>query len=94
MKASNHGGGFPMRVLLISLLFLLVGSSAFAQHGWYPNEMIWGLAWSIGVPDGQTKDFVGQTSLRGFGIEGRKFHSEKGSVGLSFYWNVLYEKEY
>lgn len=66
-------------------LFLIIETSAFAQG-------MFGISYDIGVPLGNTADFIGKSSFRGFGIEGRGFITDYLSYGGSFNWAVFYEE--
>jgi hypothetical protein len=67
-------------------LLMLIGSSSFAQGGG-----VWNFTWDIGFPVGSTSDFISQTSLRGFAIEGRSFVTDRILIGGRGAWNVFYE---
>ncbi len=86
-----------MRIVLLALTMVLVlGSNAFAQSygSYYPQEFLWGLSWNLGLPTSNTKDYTDDFSLRGIGLEGRKFINPSMTVGLSFGWNVFWEKSF
>ena len=72
-------------ILLLSLL-VLVGSSTFAQGGG-----IWNFQWAIGFPIGETRDFLDQTSFRGFAIEGRGYVTDRLTVGGRGAWQTFYQ---
>jgi hypothetical protein len=74
------------RILAVVCLVLLFAVPAAAQD-WF-----WGATWGVALGDGATGEYIGNESLRNFGIEGRKFVSPKTSVGLSFNWTVFNEK--
>ena len=37
------------------------------------GQQIFGLSYNISIPQGETRDFIENTSYTGFGIEGRQF---------------------
>jgi hypothetical protein len=74
-------------IITIALGFLMtMSSTVFAQGGG-----VWNFTWDIGFPVGSTNDFISQTSLRGFAIEGRGYVSDRFLVGGRGAWNVFYE---
>lgn len=74
------------RILLTSIFVVLIGLSSMAQGGG-----IWNFNWNMGFPMGDTKDFIGQPTFRGFSIEGRSFVTDNVTVGGLAAWNVFYE---
>jgi len=76
--------------LLGALTLLLVfGSEARAQ---YVDDWYWAVSYDMAAPLGDTKDFTGNFSFRGVGLEGRYFKSPKTSIGFFAGWNVFTEK--
>jgi len=71
-------------VLGISLLTVLNGT---AQVVDYYSTVNYG----ISVPLGDTKDFISNTSFRGFSFEFGRFFTEEISVGFLFAWSVFNE---
>src|SRR5210317_1261586 len=71
--------------LTIAFVFALSFSSL-AQGGG-----VWNFTWDIGFPVGSTSDFISQTSLRGFAIEGRGYVTDRLLVGGRGAWNTFYE---
>jgi hypothetical protein len=51
------------------------------------SQQIMGLSYNISLPQGDTREFIDNTSYAGFGIEGRQFINEQISIGLSFSWS-------
>ena len=76
------------KIITLTLLLLLPGSSAFAQ------QYISLLTYNIGIPVGDTENYIGDVSWLGFTIEGRRFRDYDSNItwGLSFGWQVLWEK--
>lgn len=74
------------KILLTGIFVILIGMSSFAQGGG-----IWNFNWNMGFPMGETADFIGQPSFRGFSIEGRGFVTNKITIGGIGAWNVFYE---
>lgn len=58
----------------------------------FGQESIWSVTYQVSIPTGATKDMVGKTSFRGFGIEGRKFVDNNVAIGGGAHWNVFYDK--
>jgi hypothetical protein len=84
-----------MRITLLALAMVLVlsGSACAQSYGtYYPSEFLWGLTWNLGLPTGDTKDYTDYFSLRGIGLEGRKYIKPDLTIGLSFQWQVFWEK--
>ena len=84
-----------MRTMFLALAMVLVlsGSACAQSYGsYYPSEFLWGLSWNLGLPTGETKDYTDDFSFRGIGLEGRKFIKPDLTVGLSFQWQVFWEK--
>jgi len=52
---------------------------------------VWNFDWNMGFPMGDTKDFIGQPTFRGFSIEGRSYVTENITVGGIAGWSVFYE---
>ncbi len=73
------------KIIYITVLSLIVSIGANAQG-------MMSVSYDIGVPMGGTSDFIGQTSFRGVGIEGRVFLFDYLSYGGSFNWAVFYEE--
>jgi len=65
---------------------MLFGVSSFGQGGG-----VWNFDWNMGFPMGDTKDFIGQPTFRGFSIEGRSYVTENITVGGIAGWSVFYE---
>ncbi|ANQ50564.1 porin family protein [Flammeovirga sp. MY04] len=75
-----------MKKFIVSLIFALVGYTASAQ-----TEFM--ITYQMGLPVGETSDYVGAFSGRGMGLEWR-YHltTTPVSFGFSVNWNVLYDK--
>jgi hypothetical protein len=74
------------KILLTTIFVILIGASSFGQGGG-----IWNFDWNMGFPMGDTKDYIGQPTFRGFSIEGRGFVTDNITVGGIGAWNVFYE---
>ncbi len=72
-----------MKYILIVSLVILLSINAFAQKGYG------GISWNISVPTEELKDFIDETSFRGFGIEFRSFLTKHISVGGVTGWNIM-----
>jgi len=73
------------RIIYLISIITIFSSTAFAQG-------LFSISYDIGVPIGGTTDFIGQTSFRGFGVEGRGFITDNLTYGGSFNWAVFYEE--
>lgn len=73
-------------IFFTGLFVALMSLSSFGQGGG-----IWNFDWNIGFPMGDTKDFIGQPSARGFSVEGRGFVTDNITIGGIGAWNVFYE---
>ncbi len=58
----------------------------------YPAT-IWSFDYSMGFAIGDFRDFIDETSFRGFYMDGRGLISEKISIGGAFGWNI-YDQDY
>ncbi len=76
------------KILLTGIFALLFAMSSFGQGGG-----IWNFDWSMGFPMGNTKDFIGAPSFRGFSIEGRGYVTDNIAIGGIGAWNVFYENK-
>jgi outer membrane protein W len=75
-----------MKKISIVAIILVISTAGFAQ------DFFTGVGWTIGFPYGEnTADLIGNTSYRGFFVEGRKFTSKNLSFGMAFGWNVFNE---
>ena len=71
---------------LVALVVACTHTTARAQD-WF------GIAtWNVSVPDGDTKNFVDETSFLGFGLEFRKEFRPKTTVGILGSWEVFHER--
>ena len=71
---------------LVALVVACTHTTALAQD-WF------GIAtWNVSVPDGDTKNFVDETSFLGFGLEFRKEFRPKTTVGILGSWEVFHER--
>jgi hypothetical protein len=75
-----------MKKILYIIVFGLVSGLTTAQDG------LFALTYNMGLPLGETADYIGKYSFRGFGMEGRGFVSDNISLGGSFSWNVFFEE--
>jgi len=73
------------RYLYLVSILTVFATGSFAQG-------LFSISYDIGLPIGNTSDFIGQPSFRGFGIEGRGFITDNLSYGGSFNWAVFYEE--
>jgi opacity protein-like surface antigen len=73
------------RIIYFTTIFTFFITGTFAQG-------LFSISYDIGVPLGQTTDYIGAPSFRGFGVEGRGFITDNLSYGGSFNWAVFYEE--
>jgi len=71
--------------IYILSIILLASTSAFSQG-------LFSISYDIGIPLSESAEFVGKTSFRGFGVEGRAFINDNLTYGGSFNWAVFYEE--
>ncbi|MHA4844917.1 hypothetical protein ACX0G7_12170 [Flavitalea antarctica] len=76
-----------MKYMLLLVVFSGLISTSKAQG---VNFII---SYPIAFPMGNTSDYVGKTSFRGFSFEVNGVHEEKWEYGLETTWNVFYQKE-
>ncbi len=74
-----------MKRYIYLIIFIFVSFCSFGQG-------MFSISYDIGLPVGETTDFISQPSFRGFGIEGRGFITDNLSYGGSFNWAVFYEE--
>ena len=74
-----------MKKSIYIITLLLISNYAFSQG-------MFSISYDISLPIGTTSDFIGATSFRGFGVEGRGFITDNLSYGGSFNWAVFYEE--
>lgn len=74
-------------IILFVVVSMAVVPSALALGG----EKLTSVTYNMAVPTEDMKAFVGNTSFRGFGIQGRWFVKEGLSVGLAWEWQVFDE---
>ncbi len=74
------------KIFLTGIFVVLLGISSFGQGGG-----IWNFDWNMGFSMGDTKDFIGQPSFRGFSIEGRGFVTQNIAIGGIGAYSVFYE---
>ena len=72
----------------VCLLGLMLSSDALAQ------KVLTTYTYNVGFPQSSTKDFVGDTSYRGFSIGGHWFSYNKPNLALTFTagWNIFDER--
>lgn len=73
------------KILIIAIC--LLGLSPFIKA-----QML-NLNYQIGLPLGDTKDYINKASFRGFDLEYHQFLGEKFSIGGALGWNVYYKEK-
>lgn len=76
-----------MKKIFISAILVLITAFSFGQ------SQFWSVTYQMSAPLGDTKDFTGNFSGRGFGVEGRAFVDNNVTIGGGAHWNVFYEKK-
>ena len=76
-----------MKKIYIIAIVALLAAPVFAQSNYTS------LQYSIGFGTGDMKEFIGQTSFRGFTIDYRSMVRSDLGVGLDMGWNVFYEEK-
>lgn len=76
---------FIKTMMLFALVSVVVTSNAFALG----DEKLTSIYWSVAKAEGDMAEFIDQTSLRGFGLQGRWFVATNLSVGLVWEWQVF-----
>lgn len=72
------------RQLLILAVSLFASYSAFSQTNFALN-------YTVGIPTGETKDFIGKTSFRGVSLDFSYFMDYQFEIGFSTGWQIFYE---
>jgi len=76
-------------------IFRIVVLSGFLVAAALPSkgqEYFTMITYDMSLPTGDYKDFIGDTSFRGWTLEGRWFTNDQVSFGLSFGWKIFHEK--
>lgn len=68
---------------IVTKIFLI---TLFLVSGLRAQDLL-GISYDISIPTLDTKDFVSNTSLVGFGLDARKMTKSKYSYGITFHWN-------
>ena len=79
-----------MKHIIVAVLVLLAAGNAFGQN------KITALHYNISIPDGDLKDYIGDTSWIGIGFDGRWFVSPDRplTLGISLGWQVFDDHMY
>lgn len=72
-----------MKYFLTLIIIFMLSVNVFAQQGYG------GISWSIGLPEEDLKDYIDETSYRGFGIDFRSFVTKSISIGGYTGWNIM-----
>jgi opacity protein-like surface antigen len=71
-------------VVILAVMVLSITSTSFAQGRF-------GLSYNTALPLGETADYIGKYSFRGFGLEARWEVAPEWYVGFNASWNTFYE---
>ena len=77
-----------MRLALVLLLLAALVTVAPAQMG---RDYTGVISYNVGIPTGDTRDYISEGSFRGLEIEGRRFINPNLSWSLSWQWNTFNE---
>jgi hypothetical protein len=79
-----------MKIICILLLagLAMVGT----QTPLHAQEWFGSATWDISIPDGDTKEFVDETSFRGFGLDFRHQFRENMTFGIQSAWEVFHQR--
>jgi len=81
-----------MKAIRISVLAIL---AVFCLHTPSHAQDWFGIAtWNMSFPTGDTKDFVDESSFRGFGLEFRKEFRPATTFGIMGSWEVFHQRAY
>jgi outer membrane protein W len=75
-----------MRLFAIIAAVVMLTTSASAQ-----KQLLSGISWNMGFPNGRMATFTDETSFAGFGVDFQRFTSDNVTFGGSFSWNVWSE---
>jgi hypothetical protein len=75
-----------IKFILIAIFLIAFSTNVFSQ-GYMTN-----LTYNVSLPMGDTKDYISETSFRGFSAEWRSFITKNTSWGIFGGWQVLYER--
>ena len=75
------------RIVMLLVLALPLLAAVPAAHA----QSSFGVAWSLGLPLGDTDEFAPGLSARGVSLDYRRFRSRSFAVGASAGWNVFSE---
>ena len=78
-----------MKKNILIIAFTLASVAAANAQGSF-----WSFSYPMSMAFGETAEFVGQTSFRGFGIDGRSFINDNLSIGGLASWEVFDEIKY
>ena len=71
--------------------FLIILTTCILYQSVFSQQLL-GLSYNVGMPVGEMRDFVDETSYVGFGVEGRQFKNQNLAYGLSFGWNKFQQE--
>jgi hypothetical protein len=72
--------------IVAGLMALCFAAPVLAETG------VGGFTYDISMPTGDTEDFAGNISFRGFGVEARWFRSKHTALGFTWHWNVFHKQ--
>ena len=75
-----------IKIAALAITMISLSITGFAQGGG-----IWNFQWAIAFPMGETSDFIDQASVRGFGLEGRGYITDRITLGGRGAWQTFYK---
>ncbi len=79
-----------MKKILTITACLFFSVAVFGQY----KGGLWSYTYDMSFGLGETSDFIGAASFRGFSLAGSGFVTDQISLGGSFGWHTFYEKVY
>ncbi len=76
-----------IKIFIIATVVFFSGISTFGQDGFYTN-----LGYDITIPMGNTRDFISNTSFRGFTMSFGDFVTDNIAVEFRWSWHVFYQE--
>jgi len=75
-----------MKPFFFTLLLLTVMATAASAQ---ISNSLFGISWNVGLPLGNTQDFIDKTSFSGVSFEGRSWLNRDFAVGGMFGWSIF-----
>lgn len=82
-----------MRKFKIATVFVIVLFTGNLNNELLAQESIWAFNWNPATPMGDLENWIGETSLRGWSFEGRRFMTDNVSLGGYLGFNGFFEEK-